>query len=245
MCRNCGGWLLWSVLSVAASPGARPALAELADVYLKNGLKLRGDVRIGEGEVVFRNQLGELRYPREEVERVVPVGAPATGPGMMPTQTPAAPAESRPAELPAPPLLSALDIQRLKLHELRVDGVPEELRFRFARPQDEQELTKEMTELLSRRPGFLRDWERVLKQGTPAEKLQLIARETGARHADRITVVDDPEVFVTFRTHVLPLVVKGCAKSGCHSGPESQFFRLPAGSQRGTEFTYTLSLIHI
>jgi hypothetical protein len=57
-----------------------PAQAELADVYLKTGVKLRGVVTPTDDGVLLSNDLGQLRLSWAEVERVVPLGiAPADG----------------------------------------------------------------------------------------------------------------------------------------------------------------------
>ena len=172
------------VLAVALALGATLAVAELADVYLKSGLRLRGDVTTTETEVVVRNELGETRFPKDQVERVVPLAetqpAPATPPATQaatqPSSRPATQPESRPASLPAgqpegaapalpaPPLLSLLDIQRLKMSELRVDGPAERLRLKFA-GKDQQELPRKVLQELSLRPDFRRDWEDVLQRG--------------------------------------------------------------------------------
>lgn len=229
----------WLAL-VAVVGGAALALAELADVYLRNGLRLRGDVELTEEEVIVRTELGELRYPREAVDRVVPVAESQPAPATQPAATqPAEPEEAAEfEELPPPPLLSALDIQRLKLSELRIDGDPERVRVRFA-GRDQRELPTEVLEELTTRPAYRDWWEDVLLRGSPQEKLQLIASTTGVKHADRITIGNDPEVFSTFRSRVLPTVVKGCARPGCHAGDNAVVFRFPKGSTTSEAYAYT------
>jgi hypothetical protein len=248
---------LWTVVALTQALGAAPALAEPALIWLKNGLRLHGDVSVGETEVVLRNELGEVHYPRQEVIRLefvalqVPVTAPTTpattqaaeeAPGSPAEQLPASQPEL-PAGLPAPPLLSALDIQRLKMQELRLDGPPEEVRVQFATARDRRELPRELLRELAARPDYQPRWGQILLEGRPAEMLQLIVAQTGTRYAGRINIVSDPEVFATFRTQVLPLVMRGCARSGCHAGPRAQVFRLPSNADRNEEAAYTTFVI--
>jgi hypothetical protein len=232
----------WLALLVVVG-GAALALAELADVYLRNGLRLRGDVEMTEEEVIIRTELGELRYPRDMVERVVPATSSQPAPETQPATTqptelaePAEPTEE--TGRAAPPMLSALDIQRLKLSELRVDGDPEKVRVRFA-GRNQRELPAEVLTELTTRPNYRDVWEETLLRGTPQEKLQLIAATTGLKYVDRITINNDPEVFAAFRSGVLPTVVKSCARRGCHSGDDAVDFRFPKGPTTSEAYAYT------
>jgi len=172
-------------------------------------------------------------------------------PGTQPAEQGAGPEteegpESQPASsggLPSPPLLSALDIQRLKMQELRLDGPPEEVRVQFATGRDRRELPRELLRELAARPDYQSRWGQILLEGRPAEMVQLIVAKTGTRYAGRINIVSDPEVFATFRTQVLPLVIRGCARSGCHGGPRAQIFRLPSNADRNEEAAYTTFVI--
>ncbi len=234
--------LLAAVLACVTVPG----LAELADVYLKSGLRLRGDVTQTADEIIVRNAAGEVRLPQSDVERIVPLTAAESQPASRPTTRRARPAttqprapETRAPELrPAPPL-SDEDIQRLKLLELKLDGPPEPLKVRFLRKGKQRELPLEVLDELRTRDKYDPVWEQILTRGTPAEKLQLIVRETGATHAARIVIESDPQVFETYRRRVLPLVVKSCGRSGCHAGQGARDFRLPLGSATGETYTYT------
>jgi len=241
------GLVLWA---------AAPAGAELADVYLRSGLRLRADVTVTGDEIILRNAAGELRLPREQVARIVPVGAAEAVP---------LPAASRPAssmaagraggeeepeepnvgqvsaagELPAAPLLSKEDIQRLRLHELTVNGQPENVRVQFERKGRQRELSVEVLEELRKRKDFKSRWEEVLTRGQPHERLQLIVRETGLKYAERIRILSDPEVFDVYRRRVLPLVAANCARSGCHGGATARVFRFPPGAKSTDGFAYT------
>ena len=139
---------------------------------------------------------------------------------------------------PAPPLTDE-DIQRLKLGELRLDGPAEPVRVRFLRKGKQRDLATEVLETLRRRSDFKPEWEEVLTRGQPYEKLQLILSLTGLEHADRVVIDNDPAVFATFRRRVLPLVNKGCARSGCHSGKGGRDFRFPLGSPTSDTYAYT------
>jgi len=238
----------WFWVTALLMLGMAWAVAEVADVYLKSGLKLRGDVAVTDTEVVIRNDLGEVRYLKDQVVRIVPLPATqpasATAPTTQPMTTSAPAAEPAKTEnvrahLPPPLLLTPLDIQRLKLSELRLDGPAENLRVRFA-GKDQREFPKQVWQELAAQPEFQKQWDEVLLRGPAPEKLKLIAATTGTRHADRITIVDDPAVFATFRNAVLPFVVKGCARTGCHAGDEAVVFRLPEGPARGEAYVYTM-----
>lgn len=244
-----------------AAWSARPGAAELADVYLKNGLTLRGDVSVTDSEVVLRNAAGEARLPRAVVDRIVPLAATATQPVAVPPPLAAPPPDSewveQPAlgvgeadsaasvpaveltELPPAPPLSDADIQRLRLGELRLDGPAEPVRVRFLRRGRQRDLPLEVLESLRRRTDYRSAWEDVLLRGQPHEKLQLILRLTGTEHADRILVDSDPTTFDTFRRRVLPLVNRGCARSGCHGGKGARVFRFPLGATGGDTYAYT------
>lgn len=250
--------IAWVVAAVAIAPRAA---ADLADVYLKNGLTLRGDVTITDIEVILRNAAGEARLPRAAVDRIVPVPAPASQPATTTTTSPtpaaASPPVSQPAvaagslgadtgesapgaaELPPPPPVTDADIQRLRLAELRLDGPAEVVRVRFLRKARQRDLPLEVLDVLRRRADFRPAWEDVLTRGLPHEKLQLIVRLTGTEHAERIAVDSDPAVFDAFRRRVLPLVNRGCARSGCHGGKGARVFRFPVGSSSSDTYAYT------
>jgi len=242
------GLVLWAAV---------PVRAELADVYLRNGTRMRADVTVTKDELILRNAAGEIRLPMEQVLRVVPVGAevpvslpaagkPATPPGPTgggmaaeePGEPNAAP-EGEGGELPAAPLISKDDIQRLRLAELAVNGQPENVRVQFERKGRQRELSVEVLEELRKRKDFKSRWEEVLTRGQPHERLQLIVRETGMKYADRIRIATDPEVFDVYRRRVLPLVAANCARSGCHGGSAARVFRFPPGSKTTDGFTYS------
>jgi hypothetical protein len=238
--------LVVALAGAAAFCLARPARAELADVYLRSGLKLRADVTTTDDSVIVQNAAGRLRLPRAEVVRIVPLmgtaSQPTTAPPVPPTRREAPRPESGPAaapELPPAPPLSDEDIQRLKILELRLDGMPEPVHVRFLRKGRQRDLAAEVLDELRPRREYLPEWEEVRLRGQPHEKLQLIARQTGAEHIDRIMIENDPEVFATFRRRILPLVNRSCARSGCHGGHTARVFRLPAGSPSSDTYAYT------
>lgn len=58
---------------------------------------------------------------------------------------------------------------------------------------------------------------REFRKLTPPQKLHEIARYMGDAWHDRVRIETDPEIFVAFRNQVMPLVLRGCAATGCHS----------------------------
>jgi hypothetical protein len=238
--------LTLAVAGAAALCMVLPALADIADVYLKSGVRLRGDVTTTAEAVIVRNAAGELRLPWADVARLVPVelpvsqpAVPATRPAVR-TETPGTEAKAPArAELPPAPPLSDEDIQRLKMEELPLDGPAETVRVRFVRKGRQPDLATEVLEELQQRAEYRPEWEEVLARGQAYEKLQLIVRTTGTEHADRIVIEGDPRVFATFRRRILPLVDKSCARAGCHAGRAARVFRFPAGSLSSDTYAYT------
>ncbi|MCK4341471.1 MAG: hypothetical protein KAY37_07100 [Phycisphaerae bacterium] len=247
---------LVGIVLVVVFCGVAAVVADLADVYLKSGLRLRGDVTTTDDEVILHNAAGELHLPRADVERVVPVAPPASLPSSQPTSAPglggekpdekaldeagAAPAkDARSGQLPPAPPLSKADIQRLRRRELLLDGPAELVQVKFEKKGRQRDLPTEVLEELRKRPDFQSEWEQVLTRGRPHEKVQLILRETGEKYADRIRITSDPEVFSTYRRRVLPLVNKSCARSGCHAGTAARVFRFPLGSKTSETYAYT------
>ncbi|MFH1748812.1 MAG: hypothetical protein ABIG44_17395 [Planctomycetota bacterium] len=237
----------WYLLIAVAALWLPVVVADLADVYLKSGLKLRGDVKLTDDEVIVRNEMGTVRFPLADVERVVPVrDIDATQPGTpasQPAEVIVADAAEVAENLAAPPLLSPLDIQRLKMSELCLDGRAEKVRMRFLDKADQREIPRQVLRDLRQRPDFQLRWQEVLTYGQPHEKLQLIVAETGTKYAGKILINSDPEVFATFRSKVLPIVARGCARSGCHGGPEAAVFRFPEGSPQSEAYAYTTFLL--
>ncbi len=58
---------------------------------------------------------------------------------------------------------------------------------------------------------------REFRKLTAPKKLHFIAYYGQAKYADRVEITSDPEVFVTFKKNVLPIVLRGCASASCHS----------------------------
>lgn len=300
------------------SAGLRP---ELADVLLKDGTRLRGDVTETEDAIILRNAAGETRYPRDQVERIdyLPTpraeadeyarraaglrdddlaghmalaewafelnrphwarthlrhvlsrsprdaaalqllqrleGAePAPAPDSTDSQPASAPIdeaaddalpggpEPRGALLPAPPM-SARDVNRLRLAEMRVDGPAERVPVRFPRRRG----VPDFDALLRAEMQAAGQWndaaQAALQRSRPQEKLQLALRMSGLALADHVEVRGDPEAFDTFRRRILPLVMRGCARSGCHGGPMAQDFRFPVGGQAADESAYAVFML--
>lgn len=65
-------WLLLIPLAALGLPPA-PARADEAVIELKDGRQLRGEVRETDTEVILVTSVGELRIPRDQVQRVRPV----------------------------------------------------------------------------------------------------------------------------------------------------------------------------
>jgi hypothetical protein len=289
--------------------GVVPAVADLANVFPKQASPLRGDVTWTADEIVIRNAAGEVRFKKEQVERVEWLTATETVEkdlkrrfnvlragdikghfalaewlrekerfdllkvqcryilGLEPDHRNAklllelaqsklieqanvaaaegqASGEAKETEgLPEPPLLSDEDIKRLKLYEYPLDGRPEKVFVKFVRKKGYADVERIVRKDLGLAGKLDPQAERILERGQPHEKLQLILQTTGLKYADRIEIRGEPEVFQTFRRRILPLVAKGCAKSGCHGAREAQVFRLPRGPRSKDDVAYTSFLI--
>ncbi len=58
---------------------------------------------------------------------------------------------------------------------------------------------------------------REFRKLTPAQKLHYIALYQGEAFIEKVEILSDPEAFVEFRKNVMPIVLRGCATTGCHS----------------------------
>lgn len=141
--------------------------------------------------------------------------------------------------LTPPPPLSTRDITRLKLSEYPLDGEPQPVNVEFIKKRNEPTIESLVSTFLRDNKSDERDWEKILEKGQPADKLQLILRTTGLKYADRINIRGDTETFSDFRKKVLPVVMRGCGRSGCHGGNSTFYFRFPTGAQSADDFVYT------
>lgn len=157
-----------------------------------------------------------------------------------------APPAQRAGGPPVTPPISKRDILRLKLLEYPIDGdiSAERSRVRFKRQPRESDLGERVLNELRRSTDFEPEWERTLRRGTPHQKVQLILRETGMKHADRIEIRGDTEMFALYRRRVASLLQKGCVRSGCHGARgAAHVFRFPGGSPKSETFVYTSFLL--
>jgi hypothetical protein len=176
--------------------------------------------------------LQKIQRQAEETPSTQPTADEAATPDAAASQ-PASPA------IEPPPLLGKHDILRLKLSELALDGPPEQLSVRYLRARDERDLMDLVREEMEQAFDYDPEWERTVDNGRTYEKLPIVIKATGLKYADRIDLRGHPEVFTTYRRRVLPLVTKGCARTGCHGGKDARAFSFPAGSQNRDEFVYT------
>lgn len=248
-------WLIW-----AASAGLFSANAETGTIVFQDGGRIRGDVTESPAEIVLTTPYGSSRFSRANVLRIEydaqeEPGADKRGPATRPATTrpattaPAAEkqngeAASRPGRqvyrgpIPPPPL-SDRDITRLKLAEYPLDGEPQTVHVEFRKKRDEPTVESLIEKAIADARADEPDWKRILEKGHPPEKLQLLLRTTGLRHADRVNIRGDTETFGEFRKKVLPLAMRGCARSGCHGGNTTEYFRFPTGAQSTDDFVYT------
>lgn len=166
--------------------------------------------------------------------------SPTTRPTTRPEASAPASKPAKDSGLAIPPKLSDRDINRLKLYELPLDGEPEKVNVEFKKKKGEPAIEDVVRKLIEDGADADPDWRRILDRGRPYEKLQLVRRVSGMQFADRMIVKGDTAKFEAYRRQVLPLVLRGCARSGCHGGTgPAGYFRFPSGAQSTEEFAYT------
>lgn len=149
------------------------------------------------------------------------------------------PAPAGIAGVATPASLSKRDIRNLKLSEMKLDGPAERVNVRFVKERDKPDVLALVREEMIDADDFDPDWERALDRGQLHEKLQIVLKATGLKYADRIDLRTHPAAFTTYRRRVLPLVNKGCIRSGCHGANAAPPFRFPDGSRTSDEYVYT------
>lgn len=120
--------------------------------------------------------------------------------------------------------LTAADIKRIKAAEVKAREP--DLRLRI--PDDVRRQFLETTQMTPRQFQSLSE----------VEKLQALARDGTPEMTDRVEVRGDPVTMGVFRTRVQPIILNGCATSGCHNTPVGGFMLYPR-AERSEPATYT------
>jgi hypothetical protein len=140
---------------------------------------------------------------------------------------------------PVPRKLTDAEVSRIRFMELRaMRGLTGVDRVTVKVPRDVQDdflvtmTGHEDFRGKKARQGFLKR--------TPPQKLHIMAHYTGAKYADRVEILTDPELFLEFRKHVLPQAIRGCATSGCHNSKNERAygFKLFKDPKKVPETTY-------
>lgn len=129
------------------------------------------------------------------------------------------------AELRAPATPTVADLRKLTPEEIQRIRFLELRAFRLTTDRPDSVVVKIPRKTID---DFLADVEgeegwrgdaarREFRKLTPPQKLHIMARERGDKYLDRLEIQSDPEVFAEFRKHVMPMVLRGCATTGCHS----------------------------
>ena len=292
------------LLLIGITAGA--SLADQADVFLKDGRRLRGEVTETETHIIIKTAAGELPpIPKSEVVRIVRRATPddeykkkvsALDPGDLDghfavaewassnerwdlvvrqctyilglkrdhrnaklllehargkqaeSANKAAGVDEKKADeeggeaesgaAPYAPPLSKRDIQRLKINELSFSGGADKIRVKFVRKRNAIDLARQFVKEMRGQEGYDARWERRFLRKATNEQVIDIVGATGLKYADRIEIAGDPAVFATYRKRVLPLIVRGCARSGCH-GSSGRGFSFQKGSKQSESFAYT------
>lgn len=147
--------------------------------------------------------------------------------------------ESKGQVMAAPPLLAPEQIQRVKLHEFPLSGPVGRVVVRFRRGRDEPPIERLVLPHMRKHERYQADWERVMARGAEAEKLRVILECGFGPIEERVEIRGDTAPMQVFRQRILPRVLNGCARSGCHGGARSEVFRFPAGGRGSDAFAYT------
>src|SRR5439155_24468417 len=72
-------------------------------------------------------------------------------------------------------------------------------------------------------------------------KLARIVADGGEEYVDRVEIKSDPEVFMTFKNKVMPILITNCSTSTCHGKPggDRTGFRIFDEATRPPESVYT------
>ncbi len=162
------------------------------------------------------------------------------------TQPSDEPKDKDEAQNPVLRKLTTAEISRIRYLELRGMRLSEEKapdRVQVNIPKDT--IAQFLVEMEGH-PDFRGERNRrdFLKKTAP-QKLHLISQYKGAKYADKVEIKSDPEVFVEFRRQIMPIVLRSCVTSGCHSqtNDESFGFALFNDPKRTPATTYSNFLV--
>ncbi|HRX87304.1 MAG TPA: hypothetical protein P5572_19940, partial [Phycisphaerae bacterium] len=174
---------------------------------------------------------------------------PADTGGGSPTPAPTTPAGTATATGKSG-LLTPEQVQVLRRKELRLDG-SEHVRVTLKNKVDERFLN-----YLTAREGLSNQDVVAFKRLNPLQKAVVIlgrvrmweraALATGDfqdEFSDDVIIEDDPLIFKEYITRVWPIIARGCATSGCHSGPQGAEPVLYNERRMSDEMHYTNYLI--
>ncbi len=185
-----------------------------------------------------------FHFQSTPVARIAAASEDPLPPNEMDEPLPDDPLPSESGLAPEPRKLTDQEINRLRFMELRaMRGLRGVDRVTVKVPSDTvDEFLLEMTGHRDFRGDQAR--KNFLRQ-TPPQKLHTIAHYRGAEFADKVRILTDPEIFLEFRRHVMPQVIRGCATSGCHvsTNGSAYGFKLFHDPKRTPGTTYANFLI--
>jgi len=194
----------------------RKGYLEIAKKELQEALSLKPDY-----------ELAQLLLKQVERQMNKPAG-PVRGPEGGPTVTPVQPTEM--------PLMGRIDINRIRLGELRED---DDVALAFAGDVVAEFIKDYRGVGLFAQP----DGEREFMSYRPMQKAIYILRNVDRENfdiKDKIIIRSDPKFMLDFRQNVWPLVARYCAGSGCHGGAKPlgglQLFKI-GGSKEELDYT--------
>lgn len=222
------GWIAALLVLIASTGLAAQSTSFHGTLHLRDGCPLRGQITETPDGFVLANLAGQILVPTASVERVVRHAVAAA------SQPTSGPADPEPATQPAVarerrilenfPRLSASDVKRLKLAELQLDP-PERVQVRLLRTPEGSPV-----EILQARD------ESFTPPEDPVSQAAAVYEHSGDEFLDQISLRGETRAFRTFRRGVLPVVIRGCARAGCHGGPTAHTFRLPSGKSEADAY---------
>ena len=140
------------------------------------------------------------------------------------------PAVSQPADAEVPPAddenvgtrylrkLTKKEINRIRFLELRGMRLTQSEQPDRVTVKVPQAVVDDFLLEMQGEPDFSNEaGRREFRKLTPPQKLHIIAKRKGEEFAEKVEIQSDPEVFVEFRKHVMPTIIRGCAMAGCHA----------------------------
>lgn len=136
--------------------------------------------------------------------------------------------------------LTSEEIQRIRFLELRAFRLTTDRPDRVTVKIPRQTVDDFLLDMEGEEGWRGDDARREFRKLTPPQKLHIMAKERREKYIGRLEIQSDPDIFVEFRKQVMPMVLRGCATTGCHSPsyPDDVRFGLFKDPKKAPATTY-------